>query len=259
MIEWFVAKYMPDLRRREPRNVGVILSVDGRLMARFYGERPDGELDGRKSRFVSSGENYRDWVHYWRTLQTADALPLVRRATDNYYLERGGRILIGAEEHPETLLQRLYEQMVPPSDSHEHIERELDPVAELFASVGAAVAIESEPVIEIELDAYPFDYGIRTPDRLLLFRRVVFNGKASKTWDSVHAAAEAVSQVAAHRSDQYAPYVIGFEKEPGDSVKKQALALRRRIPDRFRQSEGLASDRDWLQSLGAPILVAHTQ
>lgn len=256
MIEWFVAKYMSDLRRREPRNVGVILSVDGQLVMRFLGER-NGEMDARKARLVASSTNYKDWVHFWRSLRHAQDLPLIRGATDNYYIERGGHRLVGAEEDPQALLDTLYAQIVAPS---EHGERDMDPVAELFASLdeGDVVdpIVEREPVIETDRDAFPFDYGVRTSTQRLLFRKVAFNGSPRKTWDSLHAAAEAVGQVAAQFGGQYAPYVIGYEKDPGEGLEKQIQAMERRVtPQRFRLSAGLTSDRAWLHSLGAPILV----
>jgi len=58
---WLVAKYMPDLRRREPDNVGVILLMDGRAHLRFLGQR-DGRVDGRSVRWAGSVKNYKAWA-----------------------------------------------------------------------------------------------------------------------------------------------------------------------------------------------------
>jgi hypothetical protein len=254
MTEWFVAKYMSDLRRREPRNVGVILSSNGHLFCRFYGERPSGELDGRRMKGVASSDNYRDWVHYWRSIKRVEGLRLVHGATDNYYLERGGQQIVGEPMEPAVLLEELYAQLVARHDNDEP-ERS-DPVSELFAAVGQSAIVEPDPVIEIGLDVYPFDYGMPAAGRTLLFRRLAFNGSPRRTWDSLHAAADAVSQVADHLSGKYAPYVIGYEKDAGDELSKQVQALEKRLKGRFRRSRGLESDRAWLHSVGAPLASA---
>ena len=66
--KYLLAKYVPDLRRGEPRNVGVIVwSPDG-VEARFVGEKPGrpGDIDGRSvPSFVTSPAAYRQWVEYW--------------------------------------------------------------------------------------------------------------------------------------------------------------------------------------------------
>ena len=253
VIEWYVAKYMSDLRRREPRNVGVILSVDGRLSARFQGERDDGELDGRRARMVGSLDNYRDWVHYWRTFRLAADLPLVRRATDNYYLERGGQQLAGTAIDSDAFLSQLFFQLVGMREVDE-FERAPDPVYQLFESL-PNVDVQVDPFIEIEADVYPFDYAVESSGKLLLFRKVAFNGSERKTWDAVHAAGEAVTKVADHLKKTHAPYVIGFDKDPSGLVDRQKHALKKRIKNRFHESAGLAADRLWLASIGGTKLL----
>jgi hypothetical protein len=67
---FLIAKYVPDVRRGEPRNIGVIVwSPDG-LFAKFLGEYPErpGECHGTYiPDFVSSKSTYRQWIHYWHT------------------------------------------------------------------------------------------------------------------------------------------------------------------------------------------------
>jgi hypothetical protein len=101
--EWVVAKYMPDLRRREPRNIGVVLRHGDQVLARVVGEKADGRIDGRILRGwgVISAENYRAWVAYWRhaLLTTSDVRELLQpRADQDFVLERGGERLLGGED-----------------------------------------------------------------------------------------------------------------------------------------------------------------
>jgi hypothetical protein len=67
--KYLLAKYIPDLPRFEPRNIGVIVWCEGAVEARLlaeYASRP-GEVDGRSiPPFVTSSNAYRQWVRYWR-------------------------------------------------------------------------------------------------------------------------------------------------------------------------------------------------
>ena len=70
--EWLVAKYMPDLRRREPKNVGVLLRMGDSCFSRFLGEQSGGQIDGRHVHgLVNSVQNYKAWVGYWKRLRIA--------------------------------------------------------------------------------------------------------------------------------------------------------------------------------------------
>ena len=66
---FLIAKYVPDVFRNEPRNIGVVLwSPDG-IVARFAGEKSDapGEVDDAQiPTFVASPEAYKQWIRYWR-------------------------------------------------------------------------------------------------------------------------------------------------------------------------------------------------
>lgn len=67
--KYLLAKYIPDIPRFEPRNIGVIVWCEGAVEARLlaeYASRP-GEVDGRSiPTFVTSPSAYRQWVRYWR-------------------------------------------------------------------------------------------------------------------------------------------------------------------------------------------------
>jgi hypothetical protein len=64
---YIVAKYVPELLRNEPRNVGVIVWTPEKVDARFWGENGGGDVDGRKvPEWVQSQPTYKEWVHFWR-------------------------------------------------------------------------------------------------------------------------------------------------------------------------------------------------
>lgn len=68
-VHFLVAKYIPDLRRMEPHNIGVIVWSGGEVAARFLAERGEqpGDVDGRSvPSFVTSTNAYKQWVRFWR-------------------------------------------------------------------------------------------------------------------------------------------------------------------------------------------------
>lgn len=96
--EWLVVKFVADLRRDEPRNVGLMLDVDGQRRARFAAEGEDGRPDGRRVRWTDS-DNWARWVQYWRGTWIEDRYPvedmLIGEQSNNFRVVRGGRLLAG--------------------------------------------------------------------------------------------------------------------------------------------------------------------
>ena len=65
---FLLAKYIPDLRRGEPRNIGVVVWTPERVVTRFLAERENlpGDVDGRSvPGFIESVNAYKQWVGYW--------------------------------------------------------------------------------------------------------------------------------------------------------------------------------------------------
>ena len=65
---FFLAKYVPDLVRMEPKNIGVVAWAEGQTAARFLGEdRGEGTLSRLPRRLGASQRSlYQQWVEYWR-------------------------------------------------------------------------------------------------------------------------------------------------------------------------------------------------
>jgi len=113
-VRYLVAKYLPDLRRMEPRNIGVIVWSGGEVAARFLAERSEqsGEVDGRSvPGFITSLSAYKQWVHFWRNqlektairpLEGGEAVPrsssdfltvLSSTSKGNFHLVESGMLL----------------------------------------------------------------------------------------------------------------------------------------------------------------------
>ena len=70
--QYLIAKYVPDLFRNEPVNIGVVVWIDGSVAYRFIGQRSDGTINGQivRDRFRSLA-NYKQWVESWVRIATS--------------------------------------------------------------------------------------------------------------------------------------------------------------------------------------------
>ncbi len=184
---WFTAKYVPDLRRREPRNVGVILVHNDVVTARFLGE-VSGRVDGRYVRSAASLENYKAWVAHWRRCAAGGAVDrlLQHRNDDNYFVEIGGEMLTTDDRAPEDVLEDLYGVLVEPPPPETETVKELADAVLLRA--GIATRVERDVRIVTGEDELQFDYKFLNGDAHLM-KRVTLATPDERSWNYVHAAA----------------------------------------------------------------------
>jgi hypothetical protein len=111
---YWLAKYVEDPLRNEPRNVGVFVQKGGALAARFIGERDDLVFDGRKlgAKF-SHPHVYTQWRHYWRTqISNRDMKAVLHASTPNYFVQSGGEVTDDGEDAPTEVCQFLFDLLV---------------------------------------------------------------------------------------------------------------------------------------------------
>jgi len=192
--EWLVAKFIPDLRRREPQNIGVVVYVDGQAFTRFLGDREDGQIDGRRVRWTQSVDTYKAWVRYWRksiSQLEMDAL-LECRADDSFYLEYGGERLLG-DPHidPEELADDLYAKLVEDigvaplsiTGLAEGVFSTLGIQDRIQRDIAFDAAVMGNPVDRVRFD-YRFDNG-----QTSLMQRVSLLVGGERAWNAAHSAA----------------------------------------------------------------------
>lgn len=131
MIRYLVAKYVDDLSRNEPMNIGVIVYDGSRALARFDGEDDKAHIDLRRVRSRITGSHaYRAWVEYWRAVLEnpdqadrglKDVAPgdsrvieqLIASSGRDFYLTPGGKILVDAESSTlQEAMNDLYARLV---------------------------------------------------------------------------------------------------------------------------------------------------
>lgn len=149
---FLIAKYVPDLGRMEPRNIGVVVwtpeAVDARFAAEMAG-RP-GIVDGRSiPSFVTSPAAYRQWIAFWRAelsrtviepIEGGDRVArgspgfldvLAGSGRGNFLLADGGFLLdaVGPDELP-SLVDSLFGMLVETSGPEEPRDLTLDEACE---------------------------------------------------------------------------------------------------------------------------------
>jgi hypothetical protein len=72
---FLVAKYIPDMRRLEPRNIGIVVWNGGMVAARFLGEHQSDVVVPRRIG-VRNQEAYKEWIRYWREQMSSPALSI---------------------------------------------------------------------------------------------------------------------------------------------------------------------------------------
>lgn len=112
-----VAKHVPDYRRNEPRNVGVIVADDTAHAARFFGEDDTGQLDGRRAKPLVGGitEVYHEWVVFWRESldRGPDGLQVVLdERAPNFYVEHAAHVWDEEPPEPAALAEHYYAELV---------------------------------------------------------------------------------------------------------------------------------------------------
>lgn len=120
---WYLVKHVADLRRREPRNVGIILRTgDGFWQSKFLGETEDGTVHSRDipRNYGINYEIYASWRDYFRRKLSDDAWRDVERLQSrrkgNFYTEAGGQIFDDDEVDWPGELQQLYNELVAPPE-----------------------------------------------------------------------------------------------------------------------------------------------
>lgn len=147
-IVYAVAKYIPDLFRQEPRNVGLIVAGEGRALLRFLGD-DDGRLDLRSARMVQAdGSLYAEWFAYWRraverfnrtSAEPATFLERLYGDGDTFCLWEGGEYIPDYEGQPlDEIAEKLFARLVQrPEEERVAREREGRTPKQLFREVRA--------------------------------------------------------------------------------------------------------------------------
>ena len=222
---WLIAKYIPDMRRREPFNIGVILCHENGVRWRFLAQKADGSVDGRKLRWAGSAANYKAWLTFWEhEFRNGGVERALARVNDsNYFLEIGGERVIGADDmDADSMLDDLYTALVEASPDRDtlSITRLSDTVLnrlgireQVVTNFRYTVDVANDVRDEIAFD-YRYDNGA-----INLMHRVQLSAADERSWEAAHSAAWAFQQAAQHPVDKGRNQrVIAFVRARKDDV-----------------------------------------
>jgi len=255
---YLIAKYIPDLGRMEPRNVGVILWSPNGVEARFLAEKSDrpGEVDGRSvPGFVTSTQAYRQWIAFWRSeLARPEILPLQGRekiprsspgfldvlqttGRGNFVLVDGGFLLdsVSEEELPR-LADKLFASLVDTTGGEESRDPSLEELCQrlveetrLAADANFRTGHEVTcPVAAGTEERYEFSYAYQNGTLQRLYQRVPLSRRRTPLRKSVHDAAwmfEKVIKAGIIRSDQGAVLVNATPELEAEPEVEQSLRV----------------------------------
>jgi hypothetical protein len=168
----YVAKYVPDPARWEPRNVGVIV-VDGtERAARFLAEEPTGKIEGRQVRYAvgAPAEVYREWVHYWRRVvirEGTDPAELSTSDASTFFVHEAGEILADTEPRPiDVMVSDYFKRLVAHEDRQEvelkEAVEQLLRATKLDETLQRDVEVSGRPANTRERpERFRFEYGRR--------------------------------------------------------------------------------------------------
>jgi hypothetical protein len=190
---FLIAKYIRDLHRLEPRNIGVIVWLDGNIAARFLGEK-NGTIESivapRYLR-VQNQAMYRQWIEYWRYQISQPSLSLngngnmvgkssphfldaLRKCSKQQFILLEGGFLMGKHQKGEIqdIVDDLFVNLVEDEFISEKKEEESESLAHLKKTINQAFddsgirrsrdfSHNMPWLCSIEGNKYPFvfDYG----------------------------------------------------------------------------------------------------
>ncbi len=250
--QYLIAKYIPDLQRSEPRNIGVILWTPAGLAARFLAENRDdpGIIDGRRiPGFVTSTSAYRQWIEFWRSElckpeTTATIHPgkkasresdaflevLAESSKGNFVLTPGGRLLDTVSDIQDAV-DYLFDMLVEAPTADEPRDATLD---ELCERVIERVNIRKDPNFRENFDVpcmvtnqvsekFNFSYGYQNGSLKRLYHRVPLLRARSPQRKTLHDAAWTFEKVVAAKiiakEDLVALVHYPLEREQTEEVK----------------------------------------
>ncbi|MEU0388000.1 hypothetical protein [Streptomyces chartreusis] len=191
---WFLVKYIDDIFRNEPINIGVVVSSDGSVASHFLGQRPDGSINGQKiNRRITGVDTYKAWVRFIRKEADRGNLDsrieaLSKRVGESYVIERRGPVLDNersAQEIADSLFTALVSAETVPAQS-------LDVLAEaVFKRLAfpPGQKIDRDVDFKVKVRDVPqlvtFDYKY-TADRTVLMDRISFSRPGKPLAQSVN-------------------------------------------------------------------------
>jgi hypothetical protein len=179
--KYLVAKYVPDVFRNEPVNIGVLTWIDGEVGWKFIGQREEkstainGKTQGITGR-IKSVQNYKQWIESWVLRLQAPQLHTRHHGTVNhsspdflnalatygegsYILEPGGELAEDVDpKEINEVTNHLFATLVGMPDEKESYKSPEEVRDELLrdASVGFDDRVKRDQPVELRMNGKQF-------------------------------------------------------------------------------------------------------
>lgn len=243
---FLVAKYVPDLRRMEPRNFGVVLWSNGNVAFKF--------LPREDASFVGDLETYDRWCKFWEEKLGEDVLSVprispvdksdpafldafMRTQGGSYLLFQGGDVL----EHVATdkvgeAAKFLFEEIVSTESDKKPDEKSEDQLNSKSKEVFERLGIWSRPDFHKGNDAcrvrcrihdvwkiIPFHYALGDGDPRAVFQRV--RPDVESSWQLAMYRFEALLKSNKYKKQQCAALIHATREQLADRNFKDTLSI----------------------------------
>jgi hypothetical protein len=156
---YWIAKYVEDPLRNEPRNIGVVALAPDGIASRFAGENEEGVIDRRRLQRFKHADVYTQWIDYWRgEIEAKRIESMVQNATPNYYVVEGGHVADTGSDPAITVCNFLFSLLVAQEPVMHAFE-----LAEEVATEQELPAEVSNMFAELDLLADPPTFHVRHP------------------------------------------------------------------------------------------------
>ena len=111
--KYWIAQYIKDVFRNEPRNVGVFIQIGDNTASKFLGETNNSELDGRKIKSFAYPNVYKQWVDYWRRMTIENKLndlPVINGS--HFRVVEAGNVSNIESDSPDEIINYLFPLLV---------------------------------------------------------------------------------------------------------------------------------------------------
>ncbi|MEU5077461.1 hypothetical protein AB0G76_38800 [Streptomyces asoensis] len=256
---WFLVKYIDDVFRNEPINIGVVVTSGNEMGSHFLGQRPDGSINGQRiSKRISGVETYKAWVRFINKEAARGNLDvrieaLSKRVGESYVIERRGPIL-GSAKSPQEVADELFVALVSADTTQ---AQSLDNLADstfkqlLFP---AGRKIERDVDFKVKVRNVPqlvtFDYRYAA-DHTVLMDRISFSRAGKPLAQSIN---DLLYRIEVTEEQQDVESFVALYSGADFSPQTEAQL---RLLDRFAYTVDLNSEsarQDLGTILGVPVL-----
>lgn len=140
---YFLVQHMPDVIRKETRNVGVVVHKGDSLAAQFLGEvSPGSPIDRRKLKSLADPRVYRMWVVHWRKqMEKQGPVGAIQRFTEelspSFKFIPGGEVADTGDDTADDVASYLFSMLVSDGGLNEAIgqQAEKEEVGPVFCDI----------------------------------------------------------------------------------------------------------------------------